>query len=226
MEKPALADHPINETMKRRWSPRAFTPRPMPREDILTILEAARWAASSFNQQPWHFLVATRDEEERFAQLLDCLVPGNQVWARNASLLIVTVTKRTFDHNDSPNSCCVHDIGLTACQLVLQATEMGYATHQMAGIEPEKIRETYGVPEGFDPVTESPSAIPVTRTAFPTTSGRWNSRPVRGARSTSSSSPTAGASPPATDRRCPRVSATPERRSPNVSGSEGCPTSM
>ena len=153
MEKPALADRPINETMKRRWSPRAFDPRPMPREDILTILEAGRWAASSFNQQPWHFLVATRDDEERFAQLLGCLVPGNQVWARNVSLLILTVTKRTFDHNDSPNSCCVHDIGLAACQLVLQATELGYATHQMAGIEPEKIRETYGVPEGFDPVT-------------------------------------------------------------------------
>ena len=153
MEKPALAEHPINDTMKRRWSPRAFSPRPMPRDDILTILEAARWAASSFNQQPWHFLVATRDEEERFTRLLGCLVPGNQVWARNASLLILTVTKQTFDHNNSPNSCCVHDIGLTACQLVLQATEMGYVTHQMAGIEADKIRETYGVPEGYDPVT-------------------------------------------------------------------------
>ena len=153
MEKPAQADHPIHEMMKRRWSPRAFAPRPMPRADILTLLEAARWAASSFNQQPWHLLVATRDQEERFAQLLSCLVPGNQVWARNASLLILTVTKRTFDHNDSPNSCCVHDIGLAACQLVLQATVLGYATHQMAGIEAEKIREVYGVPEVFDPVT-------------------------------------------------------------------------
>lgn len=153
MEKPALADHPIHEMMKRRWSPRAFEPRPMPRADILTLLEAARWAASSFNQQPWHFIVATREDEERFAQLLDCLVPGNQVWARDASLLILTVTKQTFDHNDKPNSCCVHDIGLTACQLVLQATELGYATHQMAGIEHDKIRARYGVPEGFDPVT-------------------------------------------------------------------------
>ena len=153
MEKPAQADHPIHEMMKRRWSPRAFAPRPMPRADILTLLEAARWAASSFNQQPWHLLVATRDQEERFAQLLSCLVPGNQVWAQNASLLILTVTKRTFDHNDSPNSCCVHDIGLAACQLVLQATVLGYATHQMAGIEAEKIREVYGVPEVFDPVT-------------------------------------------------------------------------
>ena len=153
MEKPALADHPIHEMMKRRWSPRAFEPRAMPRADILTLLEAARWAASSFNQQPWHFLVATRDDEERFAQLLDCLVPGNQVWARDASLLIITVTKQTFDHNDKPNSCCVHDIGLTACQLVLQATELGYATHQMAGIEHDKIRARYRVPEGFDPVT-------------------------------------------------------------------------
>ena len=153
MEKPAAAEHPINDVMRRRWSPRAFAPRPMPRADILTVLEAARWAASSYNQQPWHFLVATRDDEARFAQLLDCLVPGNQVWACNASLLILTVTKRTFDHNDKPNSCCVHDIGLAACQLVLQATELGYVTHQMAGIEAEKIREVYDVPEGYDPVT-------------------------------------------------------------------------
>lgn len=153
MEKPAAAEHPIHDMMVRRWSPRAFAPRPLPREQVLTLLEAARWAASSFNQQPWHFLVATREDEERFAALLDCLVPGNQVWARNASMLIVTVTKQTFDHNDKPNSCCVHDIGLAACQLVLQATEMGLATHQMAGIEPDKIRARYGVPEGYDPVT-------------------------------------------------------------------------
>ena len=153
MEKPAAADHPIHDMMVRRWSPRAFAPRPLPREQVLTLLEAARWAASSFNQQPWHFLVATREDEERFAALLDCLVPGNRVWACNASLLIVTVTKQTFDHNDKPNSCCVHDIGLAACQLVLQATEMGLATHQMAGIEPDKIRARYGVPEGYDPVT-------------------------------------------------------------------------
>ena len=153
MEKPAAADHPIHDLMRRRWSPRAFAPRPLPRAQILTLLEAARWAASSFNQQPWHFLVATREEEERFAQLLDCLVPGNQEWARDASLLIITVTKRTFDHNGHPNSCAVHDIGLTACQLVLQATALGLATHQMAGIEPDKIRARYGVPAGFDPVT-------------------------------------------------------------------------
>ena len=153
MEKPAAAEHPINDLMRRRWSPRAFAPRPLPRADILTLLDAARWAASSFNQQPWHFLVAAREDEERFAQMLDCLVPGNQVWARNASLLILTVTKRTFDHNDSPNSCAVHDIGLAACQLVLQATELGLATHQMAGIEADRIRSVYGVPDGFDPVT-------------------------------------------------------------------------
>ena len=153
MEKPAANEHPIHDLMVQRWSPRAFTPRPLPRKDILTLLDAARWAASSFNQQPWHLLVATMEDEERFAQLLDCLVPGNQVWARNASLLIVTVTKRTFDHNGKPNVCAEHDIGLFAGQLVLQATALGLATHQMAGIEADKIRERYGVPEGYDPVT-------------------------------------------------------------------------
>ena len=153
MEKPAAADYPIHELMKRRWSPRAFAPHPLPRAQILTLLDAARWAASSFNQQPWHFLIATREDEERFAQMLDCLVPGNRAWACNASLLILTVAKRTFDHNGRPNLHAVHDIGLAACQLVLQATALGLATHQMAGIETEKIRARYRVPEGFDPAT-------------------------------------------------------------------------
>ena len=153
MEKPAANEHPIHDLMVQRWSPRAFTPRPLPRAQILTLLDAARWAASSFNQQPWHLLVATMEDEERFAQLLDCLVPGNQVWARNASLLIITVTKRTFDHNGKPNVCAEHDIGLFAGQLVLQATALGLATHQMAGIEADKIRAVYGVPEGYDPLT-------------------------------------------------------------------------
>ena len=157
-------------------------------------------------------------------------MPGNQVWARNASLLILTVTKRTFDHNDSPNSCCVHDIGLTACQLVLQATEMGYATHQMAGIEADKIRETYGVPEGYDPVTGSPSAIPGTRIPSPTTSARWSlgartrrpfdewvfRRPLGPVRRLL----TAGCLPGQACRDCPRLNAVL-----NDLGSEGCPTS-
>ena len=152
MEKPASNDHPIHELLKKRWSPRAFDDRPIPADHIRSMLEAARWAASSYNQQPWHFLVATKDDAEGFARMVDCLVPGNQGWAKNAALLILTVAKADFD-NGKPNHHAAHDVGLAAAQLVMQATDLGLFAHQMAGIEIDKIRATYNVPEGFDPLT-------------------------------------------------------------------------
>lgn len=152
MEKPADNDHPIHDLLRARWSPRAFQPRPVRPEHIRSLLEAARWAASSYNQQPWHFLVATKDDAERFAQMLDCLVPGNQAWAKAAPLLILTVAKLDFD-DGKPNRHAVHDLGLAASQLVLQATALGLSVHQMAGIEADKIRARYAVPDGFDPMT-------------------------------------------------------------------------
>ncbi len=151
MEKPADNDHPIHDLLRTRWSPRAFQPRLIPPEHVRSLLEAARWAASSYNQQPWHFLIATRDDTEQFAQMLDCLVPGNQAWAKAAPLLILTVAKLDFD-DGKPNRHAVHDLGLAASQLVLQATALGLFAHQMAGIEADKIRARYAVPDGFDPV--------------------------------------------------------------------------
>jgi nitroreductase len=152
MEKPASNDHPIHDLLKKRWSPRAFDPRPIPPEHIRSILEAARWAASSYNQQPWHFLVATNDDADAFATMVDCLVPGNQSWAKNAPLLILTVAKADFD-NGKPNHHAAHDVGQAAAQLTAQATELGLFVHQMAGIEADKIRAAYNVPAGFAPLT-------------------------------------------------------------------------
>ena len=153
MDKTAETDHPVHELIARRWSPRAFDPRPVETLQIRSLLEAARWSASSFNEQPWSFLVARREDTERFETMLGCLVSGNQPWARNAGVLILTMAKQTFSHNDRPNRVAEHDIGLAAANLTFQATALGLWVHQMAGIEIDKIRETYNVPQGHDPLT-------------------------------------------------------------------------
>jgi nitroreductase len=128
-------------------------PRPVDAAQIRSLLEAARWAASSFNEQPWRFLVARREDTERFETMLGCLMAGNQSWAGNAGVLILTVAKQTFSQNDRPNRVAGHDIGLAAASLTFQATALGLQVHQMAGIEIDKIRETYDVPQGYDPIT-------------------------------------------------------------------------
>ena len=153
MEKIAETEYPVHELIAKRWSPRAFEPRAVPTEALRSVLEAARWAASSFNEQPWRFLVARREDSEEFAQMLGCLMEGNQSWAKNAGVLILTVAKETFTRNDRPNRSAFHDVGLAAGNLSLQATDLGLRVHQMAGIEVDKIRKTYSVPEGFQPLT-------------------------------------------------------------------------
>lgn len=117
-----------------------------------SLLEAARWAASSSNEQPWRFIVATKARTEEFAALLACLAPGNQVWAQQASVLILTVAKRHFD-DGTENRHAWYDVGQAAAHLAIQATAMGLMVHQMAGFASDKAREAFGIPDGFDPVT-------------------------------------------------------------------------
>ena len=119
---------------------------------LLSILEAARWAPSSYNEQPWFFLVARKMDPSEFAKLLGCLVEANQAWAKAASVLMISVVKRTFDHNGKPNRCALHDVGLASENMVLEAVAQGLAAHGMAGIEMEKIRELYGLPENCEAV--------------------------------------------------------------------------
>jgi nitroreductase len=152
MKKPAQAGHPIEELMRERWSPRAFLSKPVETGKLLSVLEAARWAPSSYNEQPWFFLVARAEEPEEFAKLLGCLVEGNQAWAKAAPVLMISVVKKTFDHNGKPNRCAVHDVGLASENMVLEAVAQGLSAHGMAGIELEKIREIYGLPENCEAV--------------------------------------------------------------------------
>jgi len=153
MEKIAETGYPVHELIAKRWSPRAFEPKPVPSDAMRSVLETARWAASSFNEQPWRFIVARREDTAEFERMLGCLMEGNQSWAKDAGVLILTVARETFTRNDRPNRSAFHDVGLAAGNLSLQATNLGLRVHQMAGIEVDKIRKTYDVPEGYQPLT-------------------------------------------------------------------------
>ena len=129
-----------------RWSPRAFDARDVSPADLKVIFEAARWAPSSFNEQPWRFFVGHRNSQT-YRKIHDALVPFNQAWAQSAPVLILSVAKTRFSHNDSPNNYAVHDLGAADGFITLQAASMGIATHQMAGFDQAKAREAFAIPE-------------------------------------------------------------------------------
>lgn len=150
MDKPAPTQFPIHELLSRRWSPRAFDERPVEPEKLACLFEAARWAPSSNNAQPWRFIVGTKDTSA-YRRLFECLREGNQRWAQRAPVLILSVAKLTFD-DGSPNRHAYHDVGLAAENLVLQATAMGLASHQMAGYHPDKAKVEFGIPAEYESV--------------------------------------------------------------------------
>jgi nitroreductase len=152
MEKPADAQHPIHDLLARRWSPRAFSDKPVAADTLRSLWEAARWAPSSANEQPWSFLVATKDDQQEFGRMLGCLVEGNQIWARQAPVLMVSVAAR-LDRDKDPNAHAWYDVGQAVADLSVQATALGLFVHQMAGILPDKIRELYQIPDTHEPVT-------------------------------------------------------------------------
>lgn len=152
MEKPAEVQYPIHSLLKNRWSPRAFSDKPVEQEKLLAVLEAARWAASSNNEQPWRFIIATKDNPTEFNQALNCLMEGNIKWAKGAPVLIFSTAKKTFTRNNKPNRTALHDLGLAVANLLVQATALGLYTHQMAGIYTDKIREVYQIPEDYEVV--------------------------------------------------------------------------
>jgi nitroreductase len=149
----AVTDYSVHDLITSRWSPYSFADKPVSDEDLQSLFEAARWAPSSFNEQPWSYIVAKKEDSDEFHLLLSCLVEVNQVWAKSASALALGITKLNFTRNDTPNRAAHHDLGLSAANLVLEATDRGLAVHQMAGILPDKARELYSIPEGYEPLT-------------------------------------------------------------------------
>jgi nitroreductase len=149
----ATPDHPIHELLKRRWSPYSFLARPVPDNILRSLFEAARWAPSSYNEQPWAYIVAKSSDGEAFERLLSCLVEVNRVWAKAAPVLALGCARLSFAGNGQPNAVAVHDLGQASCSLTLEASARGLFVHQMAGILPDRVRGVYRVPEGVQPVT-------------------------------------------------------------------------
>jgi len=151
--KDANPDHPIHQLFVKRWSPYAFSDRPVPEEDLRALLEAARWSASNFNEQPWRYIVATRKDPEEFERLLSCLDESNQSWAKSAPVLALGCAALKFARNGQPNTTAEHDLGAASTYLSMEATHRGLSVHQMAGILPDRAREVYQIPDGFRPLT-------------------------------------------------------------------------
>ena len=152
MDKPAPSQHHIVDLLARRWSPRAFEERPLEPEKFKSLFEAARWAPSSNNEQPWRFLAATKDHRADYDRLLGCLSEGNLKWAFRAPVLILSVARLLFEDDGTPNRHALHDTGMAVENLVLQATSLGLQAHQMAGYDVEKARRECQIPSGFEPV--------------------------------------------------------------------------
>jgi len=152
LKKPAVTDAPLHELVRERWSPRSFAADPVSREDLRTILEAGRWAASTNNSQPWRWIVATKDDPVAYAKALACFAPKNQRWAVTAPALLFSVARTTFEANGKPNPYAWHDSGQALAQMMLQANALGLVVHVAGGIEPDKVRETFATPAGYDVV--------------------------------------------------------------------------
>lgn len=154
MKKPAITQTPIHELLAARWSGRAFDAgKPVAREQVIALLEAARWAPSCYGDQPWRFVICNRGEDEAaWQQAFDCLAPGNQAWVKDAPLLLLVCADTLFNHNDQPNRWAQYDSGAAAENLCLQAEALGLMAHQMGGFDVDKARVTFNVPERYVPM--------------------------------------------------------------------------
>ncbi len=158
---PAPAGHAVHDLIRNRWSPLAFSERPVEPEKIASLIEAARWAPSSINDQPWHLIAATRERPEEHEKLLGVLAEFNRVWARRAPLLVLTVARLAYGGplagaygiEGKPNRHALHDVGLATGNLLLQATALGLSAHVMGGFARGKAQALYGIPDGYEPVS-------------------------------------------------------------------------
>lgn len=148
MKKPAITAVEIAPALAERWSPRAIDPElQITHEQLLSLLEAARWAPSCFGEEPWRYIIWDRFADSESWQLaLECLAPKNQAWAKNAPLLLLSLADPTFAKNQKPNRWAQHDVGAASENLCVQANALGLVAHQMGGFDQEKIKTEFGIP--------------------------------------------------------------------------------
>ena len=139
----------VEDLIRRRWSPRTYSDKAVPAAELKKLFEAARWAASSSNEQPWRFLVGRRGDET-YQKIFNALVEFNQAWAKSAPVLVLTVAKMTFTQKGTPNRYGLHDAGAAMANLAMQATADGLHTHSMAGFDNDKMRASFAIPSDYE----------------------------------------------------------------------------
>jgi nitroreductase len=152
MHKRAPTDYPVHDLITERWSPRAFGDKPVAPDVLASLFEAARWAPSSSNEQPWAYIFATKDDAEDFAKLVSVLVPANVTWAQHAPVLALAVAKMAFEKSGAPNRNAQYDVGAASAWLTAEATTRGLFVHQMAGFDPDKACQVFAIPAGWEPI--------------------------------------------------------------------------
>ena len=159
-------DHPVDKIFLDRWSPRAMSGEAMPNDALMSLFEAARWAPSSYNNQPWRILYATRNGSH-WQMFLDLLVPGNQVWAKNAAALLLFISKKTFTFNGKP--CITHsfDTGAAWENLALQGWLSGYVVHGMQGFDYERARTELSIPDDYHVEAMAAVGLPASPEVLP-----------------------------------------------------------
>jgi nitroreductase len=146
----AAAHERTLDVIRHRWSPRAFSDRAVTTDDLVPLLDAARWAASCFGEEPWRFLTATKANPAQYDTMLACLMEVNQAWAKHAPVLMITVARKTFTHNGGANYYGLHDTGMALANLMLQAVSMGLYAHAMGGFDKAKARIDYAIPDDYE----------------------------------------------------------------------------
>src|SRR5688572_22677803 len=152
MQKSADFESPVLEAIQQRRSRRAYADKAVEMEKIHSLFEAARWAPSSVNEQPWLYLYATKEQTDLWQKIFESLNEGNKIWAKNAPLLIVSLVRKNFIRNDHPNTSARYDLGGANALLSIQAAHLGLNVHQMGGFNADVLRLNLNIPNTYDPV--------------------------------------------------------------------------
>ena len=152
MIKEAKTKYPVQELIRKRWSARAFSNKSIDDNTLFTLFEAASWAASSSNEQPWRYIYAKHEDKEAFEKMINCLMPGNQPWAKNAAVLILCLIKNVSGPDNKPNTVAQHDLGLANATLLLQAISQNIYGHMMGGYDRAKTKTEFNIPDNHDTV--------------------------------------------------------------------------
>ena len=162
-----LINHGIHELIASRKSIRAFSDKSIDDATMVQLFEAARWASSSRNEQPWRFIAARREDISGFQKMLSCLNESNRIWAQNGAILVVVLAKKFFSTPPFPNLHALHDVGLAVGNFALQATAAGIFLHQMGGINYQKVRTDFEIPEEFEVVSIIVGGYPGNKESLP-----------------------------------------------------------